>query len=126
MTQATWKAIVLADSDATVVVEGNHYFPPDSVQWEHLEANAKRSVCPWKGTASYYDVVVDGAVNRNAAWLYPRPTPAAAKIAGYVAFWRGVRVARQRPEGHRRRALPFPFRRHLTKASPLARRRGSP
>ncbi|MFN2504501.1 MAG: DUF427 domain-containing protein [Acidimicrobiales bacterium] len=118
MAQAVWKKIVLADSDATVVVEGNHYFPPEPVRWDHLEASDKRSVCPWKGSASYYDVVVDGAVNRNAAWLYPRPSPAAAKIAGYLAFWHGVSVAPSHPDGHRRRALPFPSRRRSVRPTP--------
>lgn len=113
MAQATWKGVVIADSDATVVVEGNHYFPPDSVRWEHLDLSAKHSVCPWKGTASYYDVVVDGAVSRNAAWTYERPSPAASRIAGYVAFWRGVRVSRRQPDRPRRRAFRLPFRRHI-------------
>lgn len=105
-------------SAAAFAVEGNHYFPPDSVRWQHLDASAKHSVCPWKGTASYYDVVVDGVVNRNAAWTYEHPSAAASGIAGYVAFWHGVRVTGRRPQGHRRRALPFPFRRHISTAAP--------
>jgi len=92
MATAVWNGEVLAESDDTIVIEGNHYFPPDSVHWEHLDASATTSVCPWKGRAGYHDVVVHGKVNRDAAWYYADPSPAAAHIAGYVAFWRGVRV----------------------------------
>lgn len=101
MPKAVWNGAVLADSDETIVVEGNHYFPPQSVHWEHFQESAKTSVCPWKGRAGYHDVVVDGKVNRNAAWHYSRPSAAASNIAGYVAFWRGVRVERSEatPEG---------------------------
>jgi uncharacterized protein (DUF427 family) len=74
------------------VVEGNHYFPPDAVDHRLLRKNEHSTVCGWKGTASYYDVVVDGEVNANAAWYYPTPKDAAAQIAGYVAFWKGVEV----------------------------------
>lgn len=90
--RATWNGTIVADSDDTVVVEGNHYFPADAVRRENLEPSDKRSTCPWKGVASYYDVVVDGERNPAAAWYYPEPKEAAAEIAGRVAFWRGVRV----------------------------------
>ncbi len=90
--RATWKGAVLAESDDTVVVEGNHYFPPDSVRREHFRESGTHTVCPWKGTASYYDVVVGGEVNADAAWYYPEPKDAAREIKDRVAFWRGVRV----------------------------------
>ncbi|MCS7287651.1 MAG: DUF427 domain-containing protein [Roseiflexus sp.] len=92
MARAIWNGVVIAESDATIVVEGNHYFPPESVKREYLRESATRTVCSWKGVASYYDVVVNGAVNRDAAWYYPEPKEAARRIAGYIAFWRGVRV----------------------------------
>ena len=92
MARATWQGVVIAESDATRVVEGNHYFPPDAVRREHLAPSDTHSTCAWKGEASYHDVVVDGARNRDAAWYYPEPKAAAAEIAGYVAFWRGVKV----------------------------------
>lgn len=92
MVRATWNGALLAESDDTVVVEGNHYFPPEALQREHLAPSDHRSVCGWKGHASYYDVVVDGKVNRAAAWYYPDPKPAADAIRGRVAFWHGVRV----------------------------------
>ena len=90
--KATWNGALLAASDATIVVEGNHYFPPDSVRREHFRDSATHTVCPWKGLASYYDVVVGDAVNRDAAWYYPAPKDAAKQIGGYVAFWKGVTV----------------------------------
>lgn len=90
--RATWNGAVIAESDDTVIVEGNHYFPPDSVRQEHVEPSDKRSTCPWKGEASYYDVVAAGERNAGAAWYYPQPKEAAAQIAGRVAFWRGVKV----------------------------------
>jgi uncharacterized protein (DUF427 family) len=90
--QATWRGEVIAEGSDTLVVEGNHYFPPGAVRSECLRPSNHRSVCPWKGTASYYDVVVDGQVNRNAAWFYPEPNAAARHIAGRIAFWRGVKV----------------------------------
>jgi uncharacterized protein (DUF427 family) len=90
--KATWNGALLAASDATIVVENNHYFPPDSVRREHFHDSATHSVCPWKGLASYYDVVVGEAVNRDAAWYYPAPKDAAKEITGYVAFWKGVQV----------------------------------
>ena len=92
MPRASWKGATVAESDATEVVEGNHYFPPDSINREHLKESSTTSLCPWKGTASYYDIEVDGEVNQGAAWYYKEPKPAARKIAGYVAFWRGVTV----------------------------------
>lgn len=90
--RATWKGAVLAESDETVVVEGNHYFPEESVNREHFRESATHTQCPWKGEASYYDVVVNGETNRDAAWYYPEPKEAAEQIRGRVAFWRGVRV----------------------------------
>ena len=90
--KATWNGAVLAESDDTVVVEGNHYFPPEALRREHFQPSATHTTCPWKGVASYYDVVVGSAVNRDAAWYYPDPKEAAREIEGRVAFWRGVRV----------------------------------
>ena len=90
--RATWKGAVLAESDQTVVVEGNHYFPPSSVDERYFEASRTHSTCPWKGEASYRSVVVDGARNDDAAWFYPAPKDAAKQIAGHVAFWKGVTV----------------------------------
>ncbi len=92
MARAIWNGAVIAESDETVIVEGNHYFPPTAVKQEYLRESATHTVCPWKGTASYYDVVVEGNVNKDAAWYYPEPKEAAKQIAGYIAFWRGVRV----------------------------------
>ena len=91
--KAVWKGAVLAESDDTVVVEGNHYFPAAALRREHFRESATHTVCPWKGTASYYDVVVGADVNRDAAWYYPAPKSAAANITGRVAFWKGVQVA---------------------------------
>ena len=92
MARATWNGAILAESDATIVVEGNHYFPPDSIRREAFKPSDTHTVCGWKGTASYYTVVVDGKENADAAWYYPDPRPAAKEIAGYVAFWKGVKV----------------------------------
>ena len=92
MAKAMWKDAVLAESDRTVVVEGNQYFPSDSVRSEYLRPSETHSVCPWKGTASYYHVEVNGEKNPDAAWYYPDPKPAAAEIKDHVAFWKGVRV----------------------------------
>lgn len=92
MPRALWKGVVIAESDDTVVVEGNHYFPADAVKRDLLHASTTNTVCPWKGTASYYSVVVDGSENKDAAWYYPEPKAAAAEIEGRVAFWRGVQV----------------------------------
>jgi uncharacterized protein (DUF427 family) len=91
--KATWNGAVIAESDSTVVVEGNHYFPADSIKSEHFVKADKQTVCPWKGTASYYDVAVDGQTNDAAAWYYPEPKDAAANITGHVAFWKGVTVS---------------------------------
>jgi uncharacterized protein (DUF427 family) len=92
--QAVWHGTVLAESERTVVVEGNHYFPPEDVRFEHLQPSDWHTVCPWKGTASYYDVVVDGERNRSAAWYYPDPSARARKIRDHTAFWHGVKVRR--------------------------------
>ena len=94
MPAAVWNGAVIAEADDSSIelVEGNVYFPLPSVRNEYLRASATHTYCGWKGTASYYDVVVDGQVNKDAAWFYPEPFEAAKKIAGYVAFWRGVTV----------------------------------
>lgn len=90
--KAIWKGTVLAQSDATVVVEGNHYFPPEAVDRRYLRDSATRTNCHWKGQAHYYDIVVGGETNPDAAWYYPEPKDAARHITGHVAFWRGVSV----------------------------------
>ena len=90
--RALWNDTVIAESDATVVVEGNHYFPADSVRPELLVPSATTTVCPWKGTASYYTLSVNGKENPDAAWYYPAPKDAAAEIKDHVAFWRGVTI----------------------------------
>lgn len=90
--RAIWNGRVIADSDLTVVVEGNHYFPVESVDPAVLRPSTTTTVCPWKGTASYYTLEVDGEQNPDAAWFYPTPKPAAEQITGRVAFWRGVTV----------------------------------
>lgn len=90
--KAIWNGVVLAESKETQVVEGNHYFPPQSLRSEHLEDSETHSVCGWKGEASYKTVVVGASRNEDAAWYYPDPKPAAAEISGFVAFWRGVEV----------------------------------
>ncbi len=92
MAKATWEDAVLADSDQTIEVESNQYFPPASVKRDHLKPSQHHTVCPWKGTASYYDVEVKGKRNPNAAWYYPDPKSAAKQIKDYVAFWKGVKV----------------------------------
>jgi uncharacterized protein (DUF427 family) len=92
MAKATWNGAVLAESDRFEVVEGNVYFPPEALHPEHVKDSATHTECGWKGTASYFDVVADGEVNRDAAWYYPDPKPAAANIKGFIAFWRGVTV----------------------------------
>jgi uncharacterized protein (DUF427 family) len=94
MPRALWKGKVIAESDTYETVEGNIYFPPGSVRDEHLKPSPTHTVCGWKGTASYYNVVVDGEENRDAAWYYPDPKQAAANIKDHVAFWRGVTVER--------------------------------
>lgn len=90
--RAIWNNAVLAESDDTVVLEGNHYFPPDSIRGEFFRESDTHTTCPWKGKASYYDVVVGGEVNKDAAWYYPVVSDAAAQIKGRVAFWKGVRI----------------------------------
>ena len=90
--RASWNGTVLAQSDATIVVEGNHYFSPGDVRQEFLRPSESHTTCHWKGLASYYDVVVNGKVNRDAAWYYPDPSRAAERIKGRVAFWRGVKI----------------------------------
>lgn len=90
--KATWNGAVLAESRETIVVEGNHYFPPAALNRQHFEDSAHTTVCGWKGTASYFHVVVAGQRNDNAAWYYPTPKDAAKHIAGHVAFWKGVKV----------------------------------
>lgn len=92
MVKAIWNNEVLAKSDQTILVEGNHYFPPDSIFEEYFSESDNHTVCSWKGIASYYDVHVNGMTNKNAAWYYPSPQPAVKKITGYVAFWHGVEV----------------------------------
>jgi uncharacterized protein (DUF427 family) len=92
MPKATWNGAVLAESDRCEVVEGNQYFPPDALARRYFRESATHTICPWKGTASYLDVVVDGKTNADAAWYYPEPKEAARQITGYVAFWRGVRI----------------------------------
>jgi uncharacterized protein (DUF427 family) len=90
--KAIWHNAVLAESDRTVVVEGNNYFPAEAINKEHFRESGSHTTCPWKGEASYYDVVVDGEVNKDAAWYYPEPKAAAANIKDHVAFWKGVEV----------------------------------
>ncbi len=92
MPKAVWNGAVIAESNDTEVVEGNYYFPSESVNREYLEPSDKQTVCPWKGTASYYNVVVDDKVNPDAAWYYPEPKDDAKSIKDYIAFWRGVKV----------------------------------
>ena len=90
--KAIWNGEVLAESNETLVVEGNYYFPPASLERRFFRDSTTTTVCPWKGTASYYDVEVNGKINKDAAWLYPAPKSAAANIASHVAFWKGVEV----------------------------------
>ena len=92
MIRARWNGAILAESDETHVVEGNHYFPASAVKREYLRPSITHTTCGWKGVASYYDVEVGGKVNKDAAWFYPTPKDAAKEITGYVAFWRGVEV----------------------------------
>lgn len=92
MTRAIWNGMVIAESEQCVIVEGNQYFPADSVKREFLRDSSTHTVCGWKGTANYHDIVVNGKTNKDAAWYYPEPKPAAANIKGYVAFWKGITV----------------------------------
>ena len=91
--KAIWNQQVIAESDDTVVVEGNHYFPPDSVKREFLQDSATTTVCPWKGTANYYTLMVDGQSNPDAAWYYADTKPAADQVRGRIAFWKGVQIS---------------------------------
>ncbi|CAN5548318.1 DUF427 domain-containing protein [soil metagenome] len=90
MKRAIWNNTVIAESNITIVVEGNHYFPPDLIKNEFLVESNTKTVCPWKGTASYYHLEVENKVNKDAAWYYPETKPAAGKIKKYIAFWKGV------------------------------------
>jgi len=92
MARAIWHDAILAESDKFEIVEGNKYFPPDSLNAEFFKPSSNHTTCPWKGVASYYDIDVDGKVNKDAAWFYPTPKDAAKNITGYIAFWKGVRV----------------------------------
>lgn len=92
MVSAIWNGQVIAESNDTVVVEGNHYFPAESVNFDYLKASSHTSSCPWKGLASYYSIVVDGKENPDAAWIYADPKSAASQIKGHIAFWHGVEV----------------------------------
>ncbi len=91
--KAIWNQQVIAESDDTVVVEGNHYFPPDSVKREYLQDSATTTICPWKGTANYYTLMVDDQSNPDAAWYYADTKPAADQVRGKIAFWRGVQIS---------------------------------
>ena len=90
--KAIWNSVTLAESDQCIVVEGVYYFPPEAVNRCYLRGSVTHTTCSWKGVANYYDVVIDGQINTDAAWYYPYPKPAAARTKGYIAFWRGVKV----------------------------------
>lgn len=92
MPKAIWNNAVIAESNSTELVEGNHYFPPESINREYLKSSETQSTCPWKGLASYYTLVVDGEENKDAAWYYPSPKDAASQIKDHVAFWKGVKI----------------------------------
>jgi uncharacterized protein (DUF427 family) len=92
--KATWNGKVIAESDETINIEGNQYFPPESVKKEFISGSETQTVCHWKGTASYFDVVVDGQTNKDAAWYYPEPSGLANKIKNYIAFWHSVEVTK--------------------------------
>jgi len=92
MIKAIWNGFVIAESDQTKLVEGNHYFPPKAIKREYFLPSKSHTVCAWKGVASYFDIQVEGKVNREAAWYYPQPNEAAKHIQNYVAFWRGVEI----------------------------------
>jgi uncharacterized protein (DUF427 family) len=93
MAKAFWNNAIIAESERCVIVEGNHYFPPDAVRREYLRPSDKHTTCGWKGVASYFDAVVDGETNKDAAWHYPDTKPAADNVKGYIAFWGGVKIA---------------------------------
>ena len=92
MAKAIWNGVVLAESNKTEMVEGNHYFPLSTINREYFKESSQKSTCPWKGVASYYTIEVNGQKNENAAWYYPNPKDAASNIKDHVAFWRGVKV----------------------------------
>lgn len=94
MAQAIWNGQIIAQSEHYEMVEGNVYFPPEALDMRYFRPSDRHSICFWKGKASYYDIEVDGTVNADAAWFYPAPMSAAKKIAGYVAFWKGVQITR--------------------------------
>ena len=94
--RATWNGATIAESNDTIVIEGNHYFPRDAIRQEYFQPSNTHTICPWKGEASYFNVVVNGETNKDAAWYYPDPKPAAQEIKDYVAFWRGVKVVPQK------------------------------
>jgi uncharacterized protein (DUF427 family) len=94
MAKAIWENAVVAESDRTIEIEGNQYFPPEGIKREYFRPSEQHTTCPWKGLASYYNLEVNGKRNPNAAWYYPEPKPEASQIKGYVAFWKGVRVER--------------------------------
>ena len=91
--KALWKGEVIAESDETIEIEGNQYFPPESIKKEFYTDSSRTSICPWKGKASYFNVVVSGEENKDAAWTYPEPKEAAAEIKDYVAFWKGIEIS---------------------------------
>jgi uncharacterized protein (DUF427 family) len=92
MVKAIWKNKIIAESEKTEIIEDNYYFPPDSVKKEFLKESNTHYTCPWKGTANYYDVKINGDIIKDAAWYYPEPKPAAKKIKNYVAFWKGIEI----------------------------------
>jgi uncharacterized protein (DUF427 family) len=92
--KAIWNNSIIAESDETVIIEGNHYFPPHAIKQEYFKPSNTHTVCPWKGTASYYNVDVNGKTNQDAAWYYPKASEMAKGIEGYVAFWKGVEVTK--------------------------------
>ena len=92
MAKAIWNGQIIAESDNTEIVEGNHYFPADSIKQEYFTESDTRSTCPWKGDASYYNIVIDGKTNSDAGWYYPNPKPEAVNIKNYVAFWKDVEI----------------------------------
>jgi uncharacterized protein (DUF427 family) len=92
MAKAIWNGVVLAESDRTEIVDRNHYFPADTINREYFKESNTHTTCSWKGVASYYDIVVNGEVNKDAAWYYPSTKDSAKKIEGYIAFWKGVKV----------------------------------
>ena len=93
--KAIWKDIIIAESNETINIENNEYFPSESVNMEFVRKTETHSVCPWKGLASYYDVIIDGDINGDAAWYYPNPKEKASKIKNYVAFWKGVKITNE-------------------------------